>query len=69
MNEIFKKSTEVLNDILSQHRFPCDKFGIGFCISEKDESKTLSFSQEVAEEKAKNFDHGDGRNEMEDHIQ
>ena len=33
MNEGFKKSIEVLNDILSQQRFPCDKSGIGFCIN------------------------------------
>ena len=69
MNEIFKKSIEVLNDILSQQRFSCDKYGIGFCINQKDESKTHKFSQEKEEEKAKNYEHGDGRNEREDQIQ
>ena len=48
MNEGFKKSTEVLNDILSQQRFPCEKSSLGFCIIQKLESKTLKLSEEEA---------------------
>ena len=69
MNEIFKKIIEVLNNILSEQRLPCDKSGIGFFISRKSESKTLKFSQDKVEEKAKNYVHGEGSNEREDHIQ
>ena len=59
MNEGFKKRTKVLNDILRQQRLPCEKSGICFCTSQEAKSKTLKFSQEEAEEKAKNLDHGD----------
>ena len=65
----FKKSTEVLNDIPSQHRWPSNKSNIHFCMSQKPKSKTLKLSQKEEEQKDTNFDHGDGRNEREDHIQ
>lgn len=69
MNEVFKKSSDIMSDILSQQRFPCDKSRIGYCISQKPESKTLKLSQEEEEEKATNYDHGDGSNERKYHIQ
>ena len=69
MNEGCKNSIDVLNDILSQQIFPCDKSRIGYCIIQKPKSRTLKLSQEEAEEKATNSNHGNGSNERKYHIQ
>jgi hypothetical protein len=39
-NERFRKSTEVLHDILGQQRSPFDKSGIGFGITQEGEGES-----------------------------